>query len=263
MRRFWREAHDVAYYRAPMPLREGFGAATALVMALTPTVWMASGSLGRTPGGAVPGIGLPDSRHVASSATSSPVQARALQGLDASNPIPYFIADGTDRAAGFRTADRELARWALGEWQRHAGGRLRFVEATEKEALVRVYWADPTGGQYGEMRPLVVNGRNGAAVYIRPDMNGLGPEIARRAATDDLLRESIVYLTCLHELGHAIGLPHTAAFDDIMYFFGYGGDIVEYFGRYRRQVRSRGDIASLSGASPGDIKRLQTLYPAR
>ncbi len=188
-------------------------------------------------------------------------QVREPQPLDASEPIPYYIADGAGRA-GFRPADRELAAWALAAWQRHAGAALGLVAAPqEATALVRLYWADPREGQYGEMRPLIVRGRNGAAVYIRPDMDGLGPAIARRAAEDDLLRDSIVYLTCLHELGHALGLAHTASFADIMYFFGYGGDIVEYFGRYRRQLRSRNDIARVSGLSDADIKRLRGLYP--
>jgi hypothetical protein len=189
------------------------------------------------------------------------LQVREPQPLDTSEPIPYYIADGAGRA-GFRAADRELAAWALAAWQRHAGGALGLVAAPqEATALVRLYWADAREGQYGEMRPLIVRGRNGAAVYIRPDMDGLGPAIARRAAEDDLLRDSIVYLTCLHELGHALGLAHTAAFADIMYFFGYGGDIVEYFSRYRRQLRSRSDIALVPGLSDADIKRLRSLYP--
>ena len=190
-------------------------------------------------------------------------QVREPQPLDASEPIPYYIADGAGRA-GFRPGDRELAGWALAAWQRHAGTALNLVAAPqEATAIVRLYWADPREGQYGEMRPLIVRGRNGAAVYIRPDMDGLGPAIARRAADDDLLRDSIVYLTCLHELGHALGLAHTSSFADIMYFFGYGGDIVEYFGRYRRQLRTRGDIARVAGLSDADIKRLRTLYPLR
>jgi predicted Zn-dependent protease len=70
------------------------------------------------------------------------------------------------------------------------------------------------------------------------------------------LRDSIVYLTCLHETGHALGLPHTAAFDDIMYSFQYGGDIPEYFARYRRKLHTRRDIQKNSGLSEADQTRL-------
>jgi len=90
------------------------------------------------------------------------------------------------------------------------------------------------------MRPLVTHGRQGAAVFIRADMNALGLEIGLRARRDPLWRESIVYLTCLHETGHALGLAHTADFADIMYSFQFGGDIPDYFGRYRRILASSG-----------------------
>lgn len=110
------------------------------------------------------------------------------------------------------------------------------------------------------MQPLTVGGRRGAAVYIRPDVDALGEGIARLARTDPLLRDSIVYLTCLHELGHALGLMHTSDFRDIMYSFGYGGDIVEYFERYRRQLRTRNDIAAIAGVSDADVRRLRAMY---
>ena len=45
------------------------------------------------------------------------------------------------------------------------------------------------------MRPLVVNGRPGAAVFIHPDLRALGPDIADRGAGDPLWRDTIVYLT--------------------------------------------------------------------
>ena len=186
-------------------------------------------------------------------------QSARPQALDEKSPITYFIADGNGKS-GYRSSDRELARWALQAWQRSAAQGLRFAAATESSARIRVFWAGPDGGEYGETRPIVVGGRQGAAVFIRPDMDSLGQDIARRARADVLLRDSIVYLTCLHEFGHALGLEHTSDFADIMYYFGYGGDVAEYFGRYRKQLHSRNDIASVSGLSDGDVRRIKALY---
>ena len=113
---------------------------------------------------------------------------------------------------------------------------------------------------YGEARPLMVEGKPGAAVYVRPDLSQLGPEIDAAGRKDRLFRHAIVYLTCLHESGHAIGLSHTAAYEDIMYSFAFGGDLVEYFSRYRRKLGSRRDIRRQSGMSPSDQYRLRARY---
>lgn len=174
--------------------------------------------------------------------------------------VKYFLSPPLAEAAA-RPADTDLAVWAFESWQRAVGGALKFVRVTnENDALVRLYWVPASGGQYGEMRPLDVQGRRGAAVYIRPDTAALGPDIAARARLDALFRDTVVYLTCVHELGHALGLAHTADFEDVMYFFGFGGDIDEFFGRYRRQLKVREDIRSASGLSEGDLAQLSALY---
>jgi len=188
-------------------------------------------------------------------------QGRPLGPLE-DGRVSYFIAPPPADSQS-RTGDEELALWALESWQRAGGGQLQFVAAAdERTALVRVYWAAAAGGQYGEMRPLDVDGRRGAAVYIRPDTDAFGDPIAQRAGLDSLFRDTIVYLTCLHELGHALGLEHTDDFADIMYFFGFGGDIPEYFGRYRRELAGRTDIRAVAGLSAGDRAQLRALYGA-
>ena len=182
--------------------------------------------------------------------------------LDATRPIAYFISDG-EGIAGFHKSDRELAVWALKMWEQAAAGAFSLEESPQSQALIRVTWAGPRDGAYGETRRLVVGGRRGAIIFVRPDTTSLGDDISARTAEDALLRDAIVYLTCLHETGHALGLGHTRDFRDIMYSFVYGGDITEYFGRYRRQLKSRNDIEKISALSDGDRTRLAALYPAR
>lgn len=187
-------------------------------------------------------------------------QSRGPRVLDVSNPIGTFVAEG-DVRAHYTPADRQLAEWALDAWRRAAAPVLRLTSAPEYSARVRLYWAGPLSGQYGEMRALRVGDQIGAAVYIRPDTAALGPDIHALASSDPLYRDAVVYLTCLHELGHAFGLEHTAEFDDIMYSFQFGGDLVEYFGRYRRGLSARDDIMHTSGLSKADVATVRALYP--
>jgi len=198
---------------------------------------------------------------VVASATIAVAAAQAPAAL-ARGRVTYFIGEGA-AASQYRASDRDLARWALDAWQRTLNGAISFEPAPEAAATVRIRWVGANAGEYGETRPTIVNGHRGAVVLIRPDTSALGPDIARLADADPLMRDAIVYLTCLHELGHALGLAHTADPRDIMFFFGYGGDIPEFFGRYRRQLRTRDDIARVPGLSGSDVARVRALYGVR
>ena len=195
-----------------------------------------------------------------------PVDAQGLQAPAPSPPRPrgnlaprvraytYYIDEGNS-ADGYHRGDRELATWALHAWERVSGGTLRFVAAPEASPRIRITWVGAREGQYGETVRAPGN-RRASIVYIRPDTEAFGPLIAEPARLDPLLRDSIVYLTCLHEAGHALGLPHNRNFEDIMYSFQYGGDIVEYFSRYRRKLKVREDIARTSGLNDGNTRLL-------
>jgi hypothetical protein len=166
--------------------------------------------------------------------------------------------------SGCEAGDAELAHWALEAWQEAAGRGLRFVAADgEYAARIRVYWLGKRQQLYGDTRPVFLNGKRGAAIEVHPDLAQFGPGIAAAGQRDRLFRDTVVYLTCLHETGHAIGLDHTADFADIMYSFQYGGDVVEYFNRYRRRLKERIEIRAHPGISEADRERVASLYAGR
>jgi hypothetical protein len=176
-----------------------------------------------------------------------------LAGASQAASLRYWVEPCAKPQSGCHAGDPQLAQWALEAWQAATAGKLTLEKApTVEKAQIRVYWAGVNQGLYGEARPILVDGIRGAEVYVLPPADTPG---------DSLLRETIVYLTCLHETGHALGLRHTAAFPDIMYNFQFGGDIPEYFGRYRRQLSVREDIRKHAGMSPDDRQRILELYP--
>ena len=170
--------------------------------------------------------------------TRTVVLVLAMAAVARATDLRYWVQPGPEA---------DLAQWAMEAWQAASQGKLKVQRvAVREQAAIRLFWISGRDSLYGEAV--------GGDVYVRLESGQL--ELTQLELTHRLRRDSIVYLTCLHEFGHALGLSHTANFADIMYNFQYGGDIDEYFGRYVRKLGSREDIRKYSGLSPNDEKRL-------
>src|SRR5262245_7345709 len=153
------------------------------------------------------------------------------------------------------TGASDLVERAVTTWASAIGKSVGLRGAKARDgAAVRVRFSS-SRGLYGETRPQVDPATGAivsAEVVIATDTGG----------DDPVTQRIVLYLTALHELGHALGLRHSDNFADIMYAFRRPDDGERFFAAYRRRLRTADEIGSpaASGLSANDLAAVRELY---
>jgi hypothetical protein len=148
----------------------------------------------------------------------------------------------------------EMVRRAAWTWSRASDFTLRFAEVEEFPSTgIRVRFIRDDVN-FGEAVPHV---ERDTGRIVRADV-----VLLLDPPGDRLRAQLVVYLSALHELGHALGLAHAEVFGDIMYQFRSPADPERFFLGYRKRLRSADDIgtAEASGLTTRDVQALRALY---
>jgi hypothetical protein len=163
--------------------------------------------------------------------------------------VPAWI----DSAEALPGAEALVER-ALKNWTDAAEGRVALKKtASQDGAKLRIRFIR-SETNYGETAP-----------HVDPRTRAIvGADVGIRAeAPGDLLNQRIViYLTALHELGHALGLRHSDDFGAIVSLPGTGDGERYFMAMPAGVARSAEDIGTptATGISAEDLRALRMLY---
>lgn len=120
------------------------------------------------------------------------------------------VAITTGLAPGFAPEMVHDVRWALDAWNSAVIG-LRFIEVADTgDAVLRVHWTDTLGGDRAGVTDVTWD-RSGrirrAEITLATRSPTTGHPFTREAR----------HAVALHEVGHALGLPHSARSGDVMF----------------------------------------------
>jgi len=133
-------------------------------------------------------------------------------------PLKVFIEDGSG-TPGYQSYYQDYMRKAFNEWQEKTSGTVRWQEVgSPNQADIVCVWTDEAktngpGVEAGETKSTIgVNRFTGEQNIIRARISVLTSLMGRPFSDLD------TYKTCLHEVGHAIGMEgHSSTPSDIMY----------------------------------------------
>lgn len=163
--------------------------------------------------------------------------------------IPFWIEN-----VNVPQDEREMVRRALRIWEKGTQGAFTFTEVDAFPSQgIRIRFINDDEN-FGETMPYL-DTRTREIVKADVVLN-------RDIAGDALQRQMVLYLTALHEVGHALGLGHTERWGCIMYKFQRSTDPPRVFLGYRKKLRSEADIGSdqATGLADGDRQALHRLY---
>ncbi|MDZ4837196.1 MAG: matrixin family metalloprotease [Candidatus Melainabacteria bacterium] len=133
-------------------------------------------------------------------------------------PIDVYIADG-GAVPGYRAEYRKMIADAFNEWCNNSRGLLKWRQVNDpRQADVVCTWTNnptikPGSVEAGQTRTLVQTNRDtGEGRIVTAQISILTELMGRQFSNENM------YKTCLHEVGHALGLQgHSDVPSDIMY----------------------------------------------
>ncbi len=152
------------------------------------------------------------------------------------NPITVYVKDGTG-IEGYRTEYEESLRQAFDEWTEATAGKIKFVFVTNPStAQMSVQWTNDLHAPAMTAEAGIARTSFGANGIENAEISLLTLDPLK----DGPLGKNQLFNTCLHEIGHALGLQgHSPYPDDIM-----SGTLIVQQGLSARDVRTINQLYS-------------------